>query len=158
MTLAAAVAFAQTDIKVQVHNVVAADEQFNVTFIIEGEGKITDFEWQPGSDFQLLWGPQQGRSTSMQIINGKTTKSVQTTYSYVLRPTAQGKFTLPRASANVKGQTIYSKSASIEVVASKSSSSSSSRSQSSGSASAGRRWRVLRDGQGRAEDHDRCGQ
>ena len=130
MTLAAAVAFAQTDIKVQVHNVVAADEQFNVTFIIEGEGKISDFEWQPGSDFQLLWGPQQGRSTSMQIINGKTTKSVQTTYSYVLRPTGQGKFTLPRASANVKGQTIYSKSASIEVVASKSSSSS-SRSQSS---------------------------
>ena len=73
MTLAAFVAFAQTDIKVQVHNVVAADEQFNVTFIIEGEGKITDFQWQPGSDFQLLWGPQQGRSTSMQIINGKTT-------------------------------------------------------------------------------------
>ena len=39
MTLAAFVAFAQTDIKVQVHNVVAADEQFNVTFIIEGRAR-----------------------------------------------------------------------------------------------------------------------
>ena len=152
MTLAAFVAFAQTDIKVQVHNVVAADEQFNVTFIIEGEGKITDFQWQPGSDFQLLWGPQQGRSTSMQIINGKTTKSVQTTYSYVLRPTAQGKFTLPRASANVKGQTIYSKSASIEVVASKSSSS--SRSQSSGSSSAGQAQQPTRSTTGVVSDED----
>lgn len=152
MTLAAFVAFAQTDIKVQVHNVVAADEQFNVTFIIEGEGKITDFQWQPGSEFQLLWGPQQGRSTSMQIINGKTTKSVQTTYSYVLRPTAQGKFTLPRASANVKGQTIYSKSASIEVVASKSSSS--SRSQSSGSSSAGQAQQPTRSTTGVVSDED----
>ena len=35
----AVMAFAQTSIKVQTHNVVAADEQFNVTFIIEGEDK-----------------------------------------------------------------------------------------------------------------------
>ena len=152
MTLAAAAAFAQTDIKVQVHNVVAADEQFNVTFIIEGEGKISDFEWQPGSDFQLLWGPQQGRSTSMQIINGKTTKSVQTTYSYVLRPVSQGKFTLPRASANVKGQTIYSKTASIEVVASRSSSS--SRSQSSGSSAAQQAQQPTRSTTGVVSDED----
>ena len=37
MALVALTAFAQTSIKVQTHNVVAADEQFNVTFIIEGE-------------------------------------------------------------------------------------------------------------------------
>lgn len=129
----AVIAFAQTSIKVQTHNVVAADEQFNVTFIIEGEDKSSDFTWEPGEDFQLLWGPQQGRSTSVQIINGKTTKSVQTTYSYVLRPVKTGKFTLARASAKVKGQDIYSQPTTIEVVASGSSSSSSSGSQSSSS-------------------------
>ena len=117
-------AFAQTSIKVQTHNVVAADEQFNVTFIIEGEDKSSDFKWEPGDDFQLLWGPQQGRSTSVQMINGKTTKSVQTTYSYVLRPVKAGKFTIGRASAKVKGQDIYSDPVTIEVVASGSSSSS----------------------------------
>lgn len=127
----AVITFAQTSIKVQTHNVVAADEQFNVTFIIEGEDKSSDFAWEPGEDFQLLWGPQQGRSTSVQIINGKTTKSVQTTYSYVLRPVKTGKFTLARASAKVKGQDIYSQPTTIEVVASGSSSSSSSGSQSS---------------------------
>ena len=88
--MAAVFSFAQTSIQVQVHNVVAVDEQFNVTFIIEGESKSSDFAWSPGDDFQLLWGPQQGRSTSVQIVNGKTTKSVQTTYSYVLRPVKAG--------------------------------------------------------------------
>ncbi len=127
-TLAAAMAFAQTEIQVQTHNVVAADEQFNITFIIEGEAKSTDFTWSPGDEFQLLWGPQQGRSTSMQIINGKTTKSVQTTYSYVLRPTKTGKFTIAPASAKVKGKTIYSKATPVEVVASGSSSTGTARS------------------------------
>ena len=133
--LAALISFAQTEIKVQVHNVVAEDEQFNVTFIIEGEDKTSDFAWAPGDDFQLLWGPQQGRSTSVQMINGKTTKSVQTTYSYVLRPVKTGKFTIARAVAKVKGKEIYSEPTSIEVVASGASKSSQSASaQSSQSA------------------------
>ena len=123
--LSAFIASAQTDIKVEVHRVVEVGEQFNLTFIIEGESSASDFTWNPTSDFQLLWGPQQGRSTSVQMINGKTTKSVQTTYSYVLRPVKTGKFTLARASAKVKGQDIYSQPTTIKVVASGSSSSSS---------------------------------
>ena len=117
LALATVLAYAQTEIQVQVHNVVAEDEQFNVTFVIEGEEKSSDFAWSPGDDFQLLWGPQQGRSTSVQIINGKTTKSVQTTYSYVLRPVKTGKFTIARAVAKVKGQEIHSAPVTIEVVA-----------------------------------------
>ncbi len=118
LAVSAVIVQAQTSIQVQTHNVVAADEHFNVTFIIEGEGKITDFNWAPGEDFQLLWGPQQGRSSSVQIINGKTTKSVQTTYSYLLRPQKPGKFTIPMATAKVKGNEITSRPVTIEVVAS----------------------------------------
>ena len=55
MALAAA---AQDVIKVEAPNVVAADEQFNVTFIIEGENSPSDFTWSAGSNFQVLWGPQ----------------------------------------------------------------------------------------------------
>ena len=51
--LAAVLSYAQSEIQVQVHNVVAEDEQFNVTFIIEGESKSSDFAWTPGDDFQL---------------------------------------------------------------------------------------------------------
>ena len=118
-------AHAQTSIQVQAHKVVSIDEQFNVTFVIEG-AKPTDFNWEPGADFELVWGPQQGRSTSVQIINGKRTESSQTTYSYILRPLNVGKFTLAKASAKVKGDEIYSSPLTIEVVSSGSSSGQSS--------------------------------
>ena len=130
LLMSALVAFAQTSIQVQSHKVVSVDEQFNVTFVIEG-AKPTDFTWEPGDDFMLVWGPQQGRSTSVQIINGKRTESSQTTYSYILKPLRAGKFTLPKASAKVKGNDIYSEAHTIEVVSSGSSSSTSSGQQSS---------------------------
>ena len=132
--LSAFIAFGQTEIRVEAPNVVAADEQFNVTFIIEGEKNPSDFQWSSGSDFQVLWGPQSGRSTSIQIINGKRSQSVQSTYTYVLRPTASGKFSLPQATAKVNGKEIRSAQISIQVAAAgaaSSSSSSSSQSQSS---------------------------
>ena len=135
--LSAIIAFGQTSIRVEAPNVVAADEQFNVTFIIEGEDNPTDFQWSSGTDFQVLWGPQSGRSTSIQIINGKRSKSVQSTYTYVLRPVSSGKFSIPVASAKVNGKEIYSEPVSIQVAAAGAASSSpsqSSQSQQSGSA------------------------
>ena len=127
----AAISFAQNSIKVEAHNVVAMDEQFNVTFIIEGENSPSDFTWNPGSDFQLLWGPQHGQSTSIQIINGKRSKSVQSTYTYVLRPVKAGKFSLQQASAKVKGKEIHSDPFTVEVVSASSSQSSRPSSQNS---------------------------
>ena len=129
LAVSALFAYAQTSIQVQTHNVVALDEQFNVTFIIEGS-KPSDFTWEPGEDFLLVWGPQQGRSTSVQIVNGKRTESSQTTYSYILKPLRPGKFTIARATARVKGNEIYSKEQTIEVVGQGASSSSGHTSQS----------------------------
>ena len=126
LLLSVSLVYAQTSIKVQAHKVVSIDEQFNVTFVIEG-AKPTDFSWEPGADFDLIWGPQQGRSTSVQIINGQRTESSQTTYSYILRPLKEGRFTLAEASAKVKGNEIYSNPHTIEVVSSRSSSGQSSR-------------------------------
>ena len=121
--LAAAVASAQTSIMVEAPNVVAADEQFNVTFIIEGEDSPSDFTWSSSEDFQILWGPQQGKSTSIQIVNGKRTKTVQSTYTYVLRPVRTGRFTVPVATADVKGRRISSAPKTIEVASAGASSS-----------------------------------
>ena len=132
--LSAVLMYAQTEIKVEAPNVVAADEQFNITFIIEGEDGPTDFQWASGEDFQVLWGPQSGRSTSIQVINGKRSKSVQSTYTYVLRPKAAGTFTVGKATAKVKGKEIASSPFSIQVAAAGAASSSSSQQaqQSSG--------------------------
>ena len=115
--LAAAISLgAQNTIKVNVQNLVALDEQFSISFVIEGEGKVSDFQWEPGSDFQLVWGPQKGSSSSISIINGKKTQSSQTTYTYVLMPRSAGTFQLPAATATIKGETISSKRISIQVV------------------------------------------
>ena len=143
--LAAAAVYAQTSINVEAPNVVAADEQFNVTFIIEGENSPTDFAWASSNDFQILWGPQQGKSTSIQIINGKRSKSVQSTYTYVLRPVKAGRFTLPVATAKVKGEDISSTPKTIEVVAAGSSSSKTTQSRPSSSQSAQRQQVGVQD-------------
>lgn len=117
------VAAAQTKIAVEAPNIVGSDEQFNVTFIIEGEDRPSNFNWNPGDDFTLVWGPQRGESTSIRVINGKRSKSSQFTYTYILAPKKTGKFELPSATAKMNGETITSVQAAVEVLASDSSAS-----------------------------------
>ena len=128
---------AQNSIKVEAPDVVAVNEQFNVTFIIEGEKTPTDFQWSSGDDFQLVWGPQRGSSSSIQIINGKRTSSHQTTFTYILIPKSTGTFQLPEATAMLSGSKITSSQASIQVVSDGGSSSQSS-GQGGGKSSGGK--------------------
>ena len=74
-------AWAQPSMRVEVHNIVEQDERFNVVFVVEGEHAPSDFQWEAGDDFTVVWGPQKGSSTSIQMINGKTTRSSQTSYT-----------------------------------------------------------------------------
>lgn len=117
---------AQNVIRVEAPDVVAVNEQFNVTFIIEGEKSPSDFQWSSGDDFQLVWGPQKGSSSSIQIINGKRSSSHQTTFTYILIPKATGTFQLPAATVLLSGDRISSTQASIQVVSDGASSSQSS--------------------------------
>jgi len=135
-------ALAQTEIRVEAPNMVAVDEQFNLTFVIEGESKPSSVSWTIGSDFQLVWGPQKGTSSSVQIVNGKITKSEQYTYTYVLRATKKGRFTIPAATASVRGRQISSRTPEIEVL----DSGASSQQPSSGSARQGQGQQQRRGG------------
>ena len=123
---------AQSSIRVDAPNLVASSEQFNVTFVIEGEDSPSDFQWSPGEDFQLVWGPQRGSSRSVTIVNGKRTTTSQTTFTYVLMPKKEGKFTLPAASAKVGGKEISSSGVTVEVVSAQSGGSSQGSSGSQG--------------------------
>lgn len=120
---------AQTSVKVKAPDIVALDEQFTLTFIISGESAPSDFHWSAPDDFKLVWGPQKGTSTSISIINGQRTKSAETTYSYILMPRSTGRFTLPAATATVKGETLSSGTRAIEVVSDGQQAQSSQRSQ-----------------------------
>ena len=126
LAFTAAVALAQ--IRVEVPSAVALDEQFNLTFVVEGN-KPSSFDWQCPADFQLVWGPQTGTSSSFSIVNGKTTRSTQTSYTYVLMPRKEGTFQLPAASAKVGNKTLTSPAKTIKVAKSGASSASSTPSQ-----------------------------
>ena len=108
--------WAQSTIRVDVHSIVELSERFNVVFIVEGEHAPSAFEWDPGEDFTLVWGPQKGSSSSISIVNGKTTRSSQTSYTYILQARKTGTFQLAPATATVKGNEIRSKSVQITVV------------------------------------------
>ena len=114
--IAAVAAWAQSTIKVEVHNIVELSERFNVVFVVEGEHTPSDFEWSPSDDFTLVWGPQKGTSTSISMVNGKTTRSTQVSYTYILQAKRTGSFTIPAASAKVKGKDISSSPVTVRVV------------------------------------------
>jgi tetratricopeptide (TPR) repeat protein len=107
--------WAQT-IRVEVHNIVELGERFNVVFVVDGEHAPSDFQWSPGDDFTLVWGPQKGSSTSISIVNGKTTKTSQTSYTYILQAKKTGAFQLASATATVKGTEIHSRAVQVTVV------------------------------------------
>ena len=111
-------AWAQPSMRVEVHNIVEQDERFNVVFVVEGEHAPSDFQWEAGDDFTVVWGPQKGSSTSIQMINGKTTRSSQTSYTYILQARKTGTLTIRPAIAKVKGTQVQSNPVSIQVVAS----------------------------------------
>ena len=115
------------DIKVQAPELVGVDEQFNVTFTVEGESSNVDCSWDAGSDFQLVWGPSRGSSSSTTIINGKRSRSVQMSFTYVLMPKKAGQYTLPQADITIKGKSYKSPVHKIEVVSDKSSGNSSAK-------------------------------
>lgn len=114
MWLSCSLAFAQAKVNVQLPSVVSLDEQFRLSFVIEGE-RVSDFNWPASPDFEVQWGPQSGSSSQTSIINGKVSKSVTTSYTYVLMPKKEGVFTIPSCSVKVKGKTIYSDPVTIRV-------------------------------------------
>lgn len=114
--LCALVATAQS-IKVDVQNLVGLDETFNVTFSIEGTEDISDFNWSPGEDFQLVWGPSTSTSHSYQMINGRSSSSTQKSWTYVLKPLREGSFQIGSATAKVGGNTVRSSIATVQVLA-----------------------------------------
>jgi tetratricopeptide (TPR) repeat protein len=125
--------YAQNSFTLEAPNVVSVDESFRIVFT--ADGKVSDFNWPGSSDFDVVWGPQTGTSTSIQFVNGKRTSSYSQTYTYILQPKSMGTFTLPAASCKIEGKSYASRSAKVEVVKSQGNSSSSSQGTSAGSSS-----------------------
>ena len=103
-------------------NAVENGQQFRLSFTLNTRGE--NLQLPPGlsDNFQILMGPSTGQSTSIQMINGKTTTEVTYSYTYILRGTKEGTFEIRPASIEVDGEVVESNSLRIQVVKAQSSS------------------------------------
>lgn len=95
-------------------NVVAKGEQFRLTFSLNAESK----EFNPPSiqHFDVLAGPSLSTSTSIQVINGSVTRSVNYSYTFILEANKEGEFTIGAATATVNKKKYSTSPITIEVV------------------------------------------
>jgi hypothetical protein len=94
--------------------VVAMGEQFRLGFTLNERG--TELQLPDLSNFDVLMGPSTSQSSSIQIINGKTTQTSSFSYIFILRAKKEGKFSIRPASIKVNGKTYESNSLNIQVV------------------------------------------
>lgn len=106
--------YGQHSLSVDAPNVVALDEHFRVVFT--ADGKAQDFTLPTVEGFEVIAGPSTSTSSSTSFINGKRTHSYQHSFTYIFRPTAEGKFTIPSATVTIEGKSYSSKSFVIEVI------------------------------------------
>jgi len=104
-----------------VPKVLRVGEQFQLVYEINKD--VSELQIPELNDFQLLGGPSTSSSSSIQIINGKTTRSSKYTYTYYLSALKDGIYTIAPATAKIKKDTYKSNAVKIEVIKGKSSTS-----------------------------------
>ena len=93
---------------------VILDRPFQLVYTVNATGK--DLRTSDFNNFEVLAGPFESRSSSYQIVNGKTNSSVSVSYTYTLQGTKTGTFTIPSASITVDGKKYNSNGLSIKVL------------------------------------------
>lgn len=109
-------AVAQNSFTVDVPAVVSSDEDFKVVFTATGDAQVTAFKAPSFEGFEVLAGPLESSSSSFQMVNGKTTQSRSRIYTYMIRPTAVGKYRIGQASVKIGKETYTTEAADVEVV------------------------------------------
>lgn len=102
-------------IAVDVPSTVGQGEPFHLSFIINGD--VSGFLAPSMSGLDMLSSrPSVSRSSSYQVINGRSSSSSSTTYTYMVAAVKTGKLTIGPATANVDGRAIQSSAVTINVV------------------------------------------
>ena len=89
---------------------VGVNENFRITWELNASG--SDFVAPEITDFQVLGGPNQ--STAMQYVNGSMSQSIS--FSYIVRGTKEGTFSIGPGRIKVGNQVIQSNGLKIKVV------------------------------------------
>lgn len=94
---------------------VVSGQPFQLQYTINSS-EASKFSMPRIDDFELLNGPATYTSTNYTFINGKSSQTVSTTYTYVLSAKKTGNFSIAPASITVDGKQIKSNSVNIKVL------------------------------------------
>ena len=108
--------FAQNSVRftASAPSTVVLDRPFQLVYTVNAFGK--DLRPPEISNFEILAGPFQSQSSSMQIVNGKTTSSTSVSFTYTLQAQKTGTYNISSASITVEGQKYTSNGLSIKVL------------------------------------------
>lgn len=101
------------EISVQAPQKVYAGDNFTVRFSVNDNA--SNFRGPSFQGFSVMSGPNRSSQTSMSIVNGQMSRSVTTSFSYLVIANKEGTFTVEPATCTVGGKTIESKSFTITV-------------------------------------------
>ena len=115
LVISSTVLFGQNvDFKGSARQQVVVGEQFQLTYTINA--RSSNFAGPAIRDFTIITGPNQSTSSSVQIINGNVTQTVNYSFTYILQATKEGSFTIGPARAVVDGKSLQSNSVTVTVV------------------------------------------
>jgi hypothetical protein len=93
---------------------VIVDKPFQLVYTVNATGK--DLKVPEFTNFEVLAGPFESRSSSYQVINGKASSSLSISYTFTLQGLKTGTYSVPPASTMVDGQKHSSNGLSIKVL------------------------------------------
>lgn len=96
--------------------VVAVGEAFRVEFALNAKPDEDSFRAPSFDGFDVLAGPAVSTGSSIQIVNGSMSKSVNCTYTFVLLPKEAGNYTIGVAEVAVDGEVVRTNSLPIQIV------------------------------------------
>lgn len=105
----------QVKVSVQAPSEVIEGDKFRVSYVVNTT-KVSDFKVEPFKGVTELYGPSRSTSTSFSMINGKTSQSSSTTFTYTLMADKAGTYHLPVATVVVDGESHQSGSPAIRVL------------------------------------------
>lgn len=117
--------YAEVTVIASAPSAVAVGQQFRVEYSINDNASDIRVDIKD-KGFEVLYGPAAGSMSSTNIVNGKVSRSLTTTFTYTLMATSEGTFTIPAATVKVNGTPHTSNSLTIKVLPSDQSSGSSS--------------------------------
>ncbi len=115
MTVPVAFAADEVQFTASAPNTVIMDQPFQLTYVVNSLG-AKDLRMPEITDFEVLAGPFESRSSSTTFINGKRTSNASKTYTYTLMAKKEGTFTIPSASITVNREKYTSNGLKIKVL------------------------------------------